>query len=53
MVQDYFTFTAATGGIVVAFAVADVEDGAGVGIVLDAVKTFVWALELVSFAVAD
>ena len=41
MVQDYVTFTAATGEVVVVFAVADVADGAGVGIVLDAVEIFV------------
>ena len=53
MVQDYVTFTGATGDVAVAFAVADVAIGAGVGVVLDAVETIVGELGLVSFAVAD
>ena len=53
LVQDYVTFTGATGDVAVAFAVADVAIGAGVGVVLDAVETIVGELGLVSFAVAD
>ena len=53
MVQDYVTFTGATGDVAVVFAVDDDEVGAGVGVVLDAVEIIVGALGLVSFAVAD
>ena len=53
MVQDYVTFTVATGDVAVVFAVADDAVGAGVEVVLDAVETIVGALGLVSFAVAD
>ena len=53
MVQDYVTFTGATGDVAAVVAVADDAVGAGMGVVLDAVEIIAGALGLVSFAVAD